>query len=89
MILSLTDIKKSKFSKTNPLADSTFPGVEYGSQSYYIVENDVIYSSGSYGQQGDSDIIWPSSGMLQNKENNKGDYRAAENKEECLCSIYR
>ena len=53
---SVTDIKKSKFSETNPLADSTFPGVEYGSQSYYIAENDVIYSSGSYGQQGYSDL---------------------------------
>ena len=53
---SVTDVKKSKFSKTNPLANSTFPGVEYGSQSYYIAENDVIYSSGSYGQQGYSDL---------------------------------
>lgn len=53
---SVTDIKKSMFSKTNPLANSTFPGVEYGSQSYYISEDDVIYSSGSYGQQGYSDL---------------------------------
>jgi CubicO group peptidase (beta-lactamase class C family) len=53
---SVTDVKKSKFSKTNPLANSTFPGVEYGSQSYYIAENDVIYSSGSFGQQGYSDL---------------------------------
>lgn len=53
---SVTDIKKSKFSKTNPLANSTFPGVEYGSQSYYILEDDVIFSSGSYGQQGYSDL---------------------------------
>ena len=53
---SVTNVKKSKFSKTNPLAKSTFPGVEYGSQSYYITENDVIYSSGSYGQQGYSDL---------------------------------
>ena len=53
---SVTDVKKSKFSKTNPLANSTFPGVEYGSQSYYIMENDVIYSSGSFGQQGYSDL---------------------------------
>ena len=53
---SVTNVKKSKFSKTNPLADSTFPGVEYGSQSYYIAEDDVIYSSGSYGQQGYSDM---------------------------------
>jgi CubicO group peptidase (beta-lactamase class C family) len=53
---SATDIKKSLFSKTNPLANSTFPGVEYGSQSYYLFEDDVIYSSGSYGQQGYSDL---------------------------------
>jgi len=53
---SVTDVEKSKFSKTNPLANSTFPGVEYGSQSYYIEKNDVIYSSGSYGQQGYSDL---------------------------------
>ena len=53
---SVTDVKKSKFSETNPLANSTFPGVEYGSQSYYIAENNVIYSSGSYGQQGYSDL---------------------------------
>ena len=26
------------------------------SQSYYLAENDVIYSSGSYGQQGYSDL---------------------------------
>ena len=53
---SVMDIEKSLFSKTNPLANSTFPGVEYGSQSYYIEENDLIYSSGSYGQQGYSDL---------------------------------
>ena len=53
---SVMDIKKSKMSKTSPLAKSTFPGVEYGSQSYYIAEDDLIYSSGSYGQQGYSDL---------------------------------
>jgi CubicO group peptidase (beta-lactamase class C family) len=53
---SVMDTKKSMFSKTNPLAKSTFPGVEYGSQSYYIAENDVIYSSGSFGEQGYSDL---------------------------------
>jgi len=53
---SVKDTKKSIFSKTNPLAKSTFPGVEYGSQSYYIVEDDVIYSSGSFGEQGYSDL---------------------------------
>ena len=52
----MTDVDKSRFSETNPLAKSSFPGVEYGSQSYYIAENDVIYSSGSYGQQGYSDL---------------------------------
>ena len=53
---SVMDTQKSMFSKTNPLAKSTFPGVEYGSQSYYIAENDVIYSSGSFGEQGYSDL---------------------------------
>jgi len=53
---SVKDTKKSIFSKTNPLAKSTFPGVEYGSQSYYIMENDVLYSSGSFGEQGYSDL---------------------------------
>ena len=53
---SVTDIEKSRFSETNPLANSTFPGVEYGSQSYYIAADDVIYSSGSYGEQGYSDL---------------------------------
>ena len=53
---SVMDVKKSMFSKTNPLASSTFPGVEYGSQSYYIAEHDVLFSSGSYGQNGYSDL---------------------------------
>ena len=53
---SVKDTKKSIFSETNPLAKSTFPGVEYGSQSYYIMENDVLYSSGSFGEQGYSDL---------------------------------
>ena len=35
---------------------SPFPGVEYGSQSYCITEDDVIYSSGSYVQHGCCDL---------------------------------
>jgi CubicO group peptidase (beta-lactamase class C family) len=52
---SVTDPSKTKFGE-NKLSSSTFPGVRYGSQSYYIAEDDVIYSSGSYGQQGYSDL---------------------------------
>ena len=52
---SLTDRSKTKFAE-NELSAATFPGVQYGSQSYYIAAEDVIYSSGSYGQQGFSDL---------------------------------
>jgi CubicO group peptidase (beta-lactamase class C family) len=52
---SVTDPSKTKF-RENTLASSAFPGVRYGSQSYYIAEDDVIYSSGSFGQQGYSDL---------------------------------
>ena len=52
---SVTDPSKTKFGD-NKLSSSTFPGVRYGSQSYYIFADDVIYSSGSYGQQGYSDM---------------------------------
>ena len=53
--VSVTDPSKTKFAE-NDLSATAFPGVRYGSQSYYIVEDDVIYSSGSYGQQGYSDL---------------------------------
>lgn len=52
---SVTDPTKTKLGE-DEIASATFPGVRYGSQSYYIVENDVIYSSGSYGQNGYSDM---------------------------------
>ena len=52
---SVTDPSKTKFGE-NKLSAETFPGVQYGSQSYYIAANEVIYSSGSYGQQGYSDL---------------------------------
>ena len=52
---SVTDPSKTKFAE-NKLSAATFPGVQYGSQSNYIAEDDVIYSSGSYGQQGYSDM---------------------------------
>jgi len=52
---SVTDRSKTKFAE-NKLAGSTFPGVRYGSQSYFIVAHNVIYSSGSFGQTGYSDM---------------------------------
>jgi CubicO group peptidase (beta-lactamase class C family) len=52
---SVTDPSKTRFGE-NKLSSSTFPGVRYGSQSYYMFADDVIYSSGSYGQNGYSDL---------------------------------
>lgn len=52
---SVTDSSKTKFAE-NKLAGSTFPGVRYGSQSYFIAADNVIYSSGSFGQTGYSDM---------------------------------
>ena len=52
---SVTDPSKTKFAE-NELAGSTFPGVRYGSQSYFIAADNVIYSSGSFGQTGYSDM---------------------------------
>jgi CubicO group peptidase (beta-lactamase class C family) len=52
---SVTDPSKTKFGE-DELAQVTFPGVRYGSQSYYIHGIDVIYSSGSFGQNGYSDL---------------------------------
>ena len=52
---SVTDPSKTKFGE-DEIAQGTFPGVRYGSQSYYIHGNDVIFSSGSYGQSGYSDL---------------------------------
>ena len=42
--------------RRNPLAGSMFPGVTYGSQSYFLAEGNVVCSSGSYGQVGWSDL---------------------------------
>lgn len=53
--VSVTDPSKTRFGE-NKLSSSTFPGVRYGSQSYYIFADDIIYSSGSYGQNGYSDL---------------------------------
>lgn len=53
--VSVTDPSKTKMSE-DELAGSTFPGVRYGSQSYYLYENDIIYTSGSFGQTGYSDM---------------------------------
>jgi CubicO group peptidase (beta-lactamase class C family) len=53
--VSATDSTKTRFGE-NEVASSTFPGVRYGSQSYYIHEKDVLFSSGSFGQNGYSDL---------------------------------
>jgi hypothetical protein len=53
---SVKDPSKTKFGE-DEIAQSTFPGVSYGSQSYYIHEDDVIFSSGSFGQNGYSDLM--------------------------------
>jgi len=52
---SATDLKKSLYSK-NDLAAVAHPETEYGSQAYYIAENDVLFSNGSFGQTGYSDL---------------------------------
>ena len=52
---SATDISKTKFGEdeTGKLFGK---GITYGSQSYYMAEHNVLYSQGSYGQQGFSDL---------------------------------
>ncbi|MFK5895031.1 MAG: serine hydrolase domain-containing protein [Pseudomonadota bacterium] len=52
---SATDISKTKFGEdeTGKLFGG---GITYGSQSYYMAEHNVLYSQGSYGQQGFSDL---------------------------------
>jgi CubicO group peptidase (beta-lactamase class C family) len=52
---SAMDMSKTKFGE-NETAKLLGKGITYGSQSYYMQENDVIYSSGSYGQVGYSDM---------------------------------
>jgi CubicO group peptidase (beta-lactamase class C family) len=52
---SVMDPSKTKFSE-NEVAQLLGGGITYGSQSYYLKEQDVIYSSGSYGELGYSDM---------------------------------
>ena len=52
---SATDLEKSICSK-NELAALAHPETEYGSQSYYIADNNVLFSNGSFGETGYSDM---------------------------------
>ena len=52
---SAMDTSKTKFGE-NETAKLLGKGVTYGSQSYYMQEHDVLYSSGSFGQVGYSDM---------------------------------
>jgi CubicO group peptidase (beta-lactamase class C family) len=52
---SAMDTSKTKFGE-NETGRLLGKGITYGSQSYYMEEHDVLYSSGSYGQVGYSDM---------------------------------
>jgi CubicO group peptidase (beta-lactamase class C family) len=52
---SAMDTSKTKFGE-NETAALLGKGITYGSQSYYMQEHDVLYSSGSFGQVGYSDM---------------------------------
>jgi len=52
---SAMDSNKTKFGE-NETAALLGKGITYGSQSYYMAERGVLYSSGSYGQVGYSDM---------------------------------
>jgi hypothetical protein len=49
------DTSKTKFGE-NETAKLLGGGTTYGSQSYYLQKHDVLYSSGSFGQIGYSDM---------------------------------
>ena len=53
---SAKDSSKTKFGE-NEIAALLGTDITYGSQSYYVEENDILYSSGSYGQVGFSDML--------------------------------
>jgi CubicO group peptidase (beta-lactamase class C family) len=53
---SAMDPAKSEIRTTNQLAAANFPGTNYGSQTYFMFAEDVLHSSGSYGQIGMSDM---------------------------------
>ena len=52
---SSIDTSKTKFGE-NEVAQLLGKGITYGSQSYYMQAQDILYSSGSYGQVGYSDM---------------------------------
>jgi hypothetical protein len=49
------DTSKTKFGE-NEVAKLLGKNITYGSQSYYLQEHDVLYSSGSFGMLGYSDM---------------------------------
>lgn len=53
---SVLDASKDKITTTNAIAAQLMPGVTYGSQTYFIAEDNVLYSSGSFGQIAFSDM---------------------------------
>jgi len=52
---SALDKSKTKFSE-NETGKLLGGGITYGSQTYYLKEHDVLYSSGSFGDLGYSDM---------------------------------
>ena len=52
---SFTDKSKVQFGQ-NEVAQLLGDNIIYGSQTYYLSDNDIAYSSGSYGQLGYSDL---------------------------------
>ena len=53
---SAMDASKDLITTTNPLAATLFAGTTYGSQTYYLVDEHILYSSGSFGQIAMSDM---------------------------------
>jgi hypothetical protein len=53
---SAMDASKNLITTTNPLVAQMFAGATYGSQTYYMVDDDVLYSSGSFGHIAISDM---------------------------------
>jgi CubicO group peptidase (beta-lactamase class C family) len=53
---SAMDVSKDQITTTNELGAKAFPGTTYGSQTYFIERENVLHSSGSFGQLGFSDM---------------------------------
>ncbi|MEZ9233227.1 serine hydrolase domain-containing protein [Vibrio amylolyticus] len=53
---SVLDANKNQITTTNEIAAQLMPGVSYGSQTYFIAGDNVLYSSGSFGQIAFSDM---------------------------------